>query len=292
MKTSLKRITTKDNIELVGLLHEPDTGSDTVLVHVHGMAGNFYENKFLDNIAETLTNSGIAFFAFNNRGCESIKDLTATVDGKKKFVKVGNAYEKFEDCLLDIGAAIDAVSTWGFSKIHLSGHSLGSPKVSYYLATTADSRVNSVLLLSPSDMLGLVRSDSERFKKDIKEATDKVTSGRGNELLSTQVWDEYPISGATYLSLFGDDSPVAVFNFHKPSDRLETLGKIHQPLIVIMGRKDDSLVVSIEETMERITNACTKSPHVETVILGDANHGYFGDEQALADAIKIWILKI
>ena len=81
MKVSTKRIYTKDGIELFGLLYEPDSKSNTVLVHVHGMGGNFYENKFLDAIAETLTSNGIAFFTFNNRGCEFIKDLYEVKDG-------------------------------------------------------------------------------------------------------------------------------------------------------------------------------------------------------------------
>ena len=101
MKTSLHRIVTKDSIELVGLLYEPEVPTKKVLVHVHGMAGNFYENKFLDFMAKTLTAKGISFFAFNNRGCELMKDLTKTNNGTRQIVRIGDAYEIFEDCLLD-----------------------------------------------------------------------------------------------------------------------------------------------------------------------------------------------
>ncbi len=57
MKTSLQRLQTKDGIELVGLMYEPDAGSKEILVHVHGMSGNFYENTFLDAIAKKLTDT-------------------------------------------------------------------------------------------------------------------------------------------------------------------------------------------------------------------------------------------
>ncbi len=180
----------------------------------------------------------------------------------------------------------------GFSEVHLSGHSLGSPKVAYYLAETQDSRIESVLFLSPSDMLGLVRVNPERFKQDLEEATKMVNTGKGGELLSRQVWDEYPMSAATYINLFADDSKAGVFNFHNPTDTLETLSKITQPLFATMGRKDDSLVVSIEETMERITKAASNSKKVETKILGDANHGYIGSENQLAETINQWIQKL
>lgn len=292
MKTSLKRIYTEDGLELVGLLYEPDSATKKVLVHVHGMGGNFYENAFLDAIAKALTDSDIAFFAFNNRGCESFKDLTKVVNGKRTNVTIGNAYEKFEDCLLDIKSAIDAVTKWGFEKIHLSGHSLGTPKVAYYASQTKDERIASILLLSPSDMLGLVRDQAERFKANSEEAKNLVKLGKGRELLSWQVWDEYPISASSYLSLFSEGSAVDIFNFYNPSGTLEALSKITRPLFAVMGRKDSSLIVPIDETMQRITKATPKSLKVETKILGDANHGYDGYEEQLAEAILEWVEKI
>lgn len=288
----LKRIITKDNLELVGLLYEPKEKTNKVLVHVHGMCGNFYENKFLDSIAETLTNNNVAFFVFNNRGCETFKDLVKVINGNKTYVRIGNAYEKFEESVFDIAAAIDFVSVSGFSEIHLSGHSLGSPKVAYYLKETKDNRVKSVLFLSPSDMLGLVRANSDKFKKSLEEAIQKVAAGKGDQLLSQLVWDEYPLSAETYLNLFADDSKAAVFNFYKPLDTLDVISKITQPLFAIMGKKDDALVVSIDETMERITKAANNSKKVETKILGDADHGYNGFENELADAIKQWIQRL
>ncbi len=291
MKISSRRIYTTDGLELFGLLYEPEIKTSSVVVHVHGMAGNFYENIFLDYLAKTLTDQGIAFFTFNNRGCESFKDLPRIMEGKRSYARMGNAYENFEDCILDISSAINMMAKEGFSKIQLSGHSLGCAKVSYYLAETADSRINSVLLLSPADMLGLVRVDEKRFEKDNEEAILLTKAGKGNELISHQVWDEYPLSAYTYLSLFGNASKAAIFNFYDPSDMLEVLARITQPMSTIMGRKDDALVVSIEETMSRIEKAAKSSSHVETKILGDANHSYTGDEQNLADEILRWVKK-
>jgi alpha-beta hydrolase superfamily lysophospholipase len=131
MKTTLYKVLTEDSLELPGLLYEPETPTQKVLVHVHGMAGNFYENKFLDVIAETLTSNGIAFYVFNNRGTEFIKDMYKVGKEKREVIRLGDTYEKFEDCLIDIKAAIDFVESKGFNNIHLSGHSLGGPKVAY-----------------------------------------------------------------------------------------------------------------------------------------------------------------
>jgi len=165
MKTSLHRIQTKDYLELHGLLHQPDKKTKTVLAHVHGMAGNFYENKWLDSVAEILTKNGIAFCPFNNRGNGHITTFVKRVGKKISYPRIGNAYEKFEDCLIDIKAHIDFLEKQGFTNIHLSGHSLGAPKIAYYTAKTKDKRLKSVILLSPSDMLGLVRDDIKKFNK-------------------------------------------------------------------------------------------------------------------------------
>ncbi|MAZ56364.1 hypothetical protein CL653_01070 [bacterium] len=290
MKTTFHRIYTEDGLELHGLLHEPDQPTKAVLVHVHGMGGNFYENKFVDYLAKELTDAGIALCVFNNRGCELIKDTYKIVEGAKpEMVRVGTAYEIFEESVLDIQRFIKFVEDAGFSKIHLSGHSLGCPKTAYYISETQDERISSLLLMSPSDMLGLVRSQPEQCKKSIEEAKQLMSAGKGQQLLSDWVWGEYPTSAQTYLSLFGDDAEDAIFNFYNPDDKLEALSKIKIPTYAVMGTKDDALVVPIEETFSRMEGALLNSSKVKTEILGEANHGYRGHEQELADSVTAWI---
>lgn len=288
MKTTLHRLITKDNLELVGLLYEPDSGSNKILVHVHGMAGNFYENRFLDYIAETLTLNGIAFFAFNNRGTEFIKDMYKIEGEKRNVVRLGDTYEKFEDCLLDIKAAIDFAESKGFSQIHLSGHSLAGPKVAYYSANAEDKRILSVIFLSPADMVGLARADKD-FERDITTAKKMIAEGKGKEIIPFDIWGDCILSADSYMNLSDESSDVAIFNFYNPQDELRVLGKITIPSVTIMGRKDHVVIVPIEDLMGRIEKAMILSPKVETKILGDADHAYNGYGQELADALKTWV---
>ncbi len=291
MKTTFQRIITKDNIELAGLLYEPDEGSNKVLVHVHGMAGNFYENKFLDFLAHTLTANGIAFFVFNNRGCEYIKDMFRVVDGWRKVVRIGDTYEKFEDCILDIETAINFVEQKGFTEIHLSGHSLGGPKVAYYVSTTKDRRLKSVIFLSPADMVGLAKLDKD-YAVDIKMAKEMIAQGKGKEIMPKIIWGEGHLTADTYMDLSDDKSKVAIFNFYNSKDKFYVLSTISIPAMTIMGRKDGALSIPIEQTMEIIKKVMTSSKRVETIILGDANHQYDGYQQELADTVKTWIQKM
>lgn len=290
MKTTPFRIYTKDNLELFGLLYEPETATKKVLVHVHGMAGNFYENKFLDFIAQTLTANGIAFLSFNNRGCEFIKDLYKVENGKRSIVRYGDAFEIFDDCVLDIAAAIDFAESKGFTEVHLSGHSLGSPKAAYYLTQVSDSRVSSVLFLSPTDMVGLAKAD-QNYKRDLETATKMIAEGNGAEILPFLVFGECYLSAKSYMSLHHESSNVSVFNLHNLESKLEVLSKIKIPTITVVGKADSVLVVPIDAFIKRITLALVSSPKVESKVLGDADHGYDGYEQQLADTIKDWILK-
>jgi pimeloyl-ACP methyl ester carboxylesterase len=289
MKTSFHRIYTNDGLELHGLLYKPDNESRTVLAQVHGMAGNFYENKYLDSLANTLTRNNIAFSPFNNRGNGHITTFVKRNNDKIEYVKAGNAHERFEDCLIDIKSHIDFLESQGFTNIHLSGHSLGAPKVVYYLSKSQDKRIKSLILLSPADMIGLVKDNEQRFKEEITEAEKLVKEGNGNSLLSREVYDEYPISANTYLNFFGNDSKIGVLNFHKKEDEFKALSLINQPMLTVMGRKDDVLIVPIEEIMETIKKKAISSRKCEYNILGEATHDYRGFEQELANSVLDWL---
>jgi dienelactone hydrolase len=72
---------------------------------------------------------------------------------------------------------------------------------------------------------------------------------------------------------------------------LSVLGKIAVPSLTVMGRKDHVVIIPIEDIMQRIKESMISSPKVETKILGDADHGYNGYENYLADAIKDWLIE-
>ena len=45
MKQELVRINSMDEIEQPGILYIPDKTTDKIVIHVHGLNGNFYENR-------------------------------------------------------------------------------------------------------------------------------------------------------------------------------------------------------------------------------------------------------
>ena len=75
MKQELVRINSTDGIQMPGILYTPDKTSKKIVIHVHGLNGNFYENNFLDSVSKSYTDKGFAFLTFNNRGREFITEL-------------------------------------------------------------------------------------------------------------------------------------------------------------------------------------------------------------------------
>lgn len=289
MEISLHKIYTDDGLELSGVLYRPEKETKIAVAHVSGMAGDFYSHKYLDVIAKNLTENNIAFCPFNNRGSGYITYLFKKTNNEIKTIRFGAAEEKFEDCILDIKAHLNFLENQGFSEIHLQGHSLGAPKVAYYQVKTQDKKVKSLILLSPPDMLRLVREDEKRFKEDIETAERMIKEGNDDKLMPRDVWDEHPITARAYFNLFGDNSEAAIFNFYNPDDEFKILSQVSCPIFTIMGRKDDVLVISIEDIMRIIKEKAKSSPRCEYEILGDATHDYREFEQRLADTVLKWI---
>ena len=115
---------TEDKIELCGLLHEPEKETCEIVIAVHGMQRE-------DIKAGELTDNGIAYFTFNNRGHDLVNLTNKRCDDKSFKIQCGTSLENIEDSYYDIKAAINSMLTEKYKKIHLQGHSLGCTKIVY-----------------------------------------------------------------------------------------------------------------------------------------------------------------
>src|SRR3990167_10814196 len=130
---------TPDNLWLHAL-HLRAQDSNAVFLNVHGTASNFYEEYFIEVLAEKLAYQGISMLSTNNRG-------TGVYDA---WQGNGAAVEKFSDCLIDIDSWVEFALEQGYEKIILSGHSLGAEKVTYYMIRGKYAgKVSALVLLAP-----------------------------------------------------------------------------------------------------------------------------------------------
>lgn len=291
MKTTSHKINTKDGIVLRGLINEPENSTKKIVAHVHGTASNFYEGFFLQPIALTLAEKDVAFSPFNNTGNGLVTTLVKETQNKPESIAGGTYIERFENCVTDIKAHVDFLESQGYEEIHLSGHSLGASKIAYYLTQTKDPRIKSVLLLSPPDILGLVKIANFDFDTWINLATKMSKENEGDKIMPEWINGMYPITANTFVNFFADESNATIFNFLNSNDRFDVLSKISVPVFVAMGTMDDFLTISIDETMNIIKRHTKSSPKCETYIIDGASHSYHDHGKELAEKVTNWIVE-
>ncbi len=286
MKTSFQRITTKDGLELHGLLFEPDKRTNSVLVHIHGWVGNFYEDEFVDYVAKAAASKRFAFFTFNNRGAGIINDFIKRKKTKVDYVRIGGSLEEFKDCILDIKAAVDFLTKRGYKKIILQGHSLGCQKATFYKYKTGDKRVKGLILLGPVDDIGFSQEKlKSKYKKSLNIAKEMVKNNKGDKPVPK--WMAfYPLLNARMFLDVADpeSSSGRLFNY---SGKLKEIKNINCPILAIFGSKDEYQSKPAEKL--RILKGNAKDCDIKLV--NNAGHGFVGFEEDLSKLIGDWLIK-
>lgn len=278
---------TADNVELFGLLQKPITDTDDVVISVHGMQSNCYKKRE-DILAKNITESGIAYFAFNNRGTE-LMCYTKKTDGTKT-LNGGSAYEDVLESYYDIKGAIYKMLELGYTKIHLQGHSLGCTKVVYTYNKLKEEKaavldnVKSVILLSLVDLVDLQKYDLgiEKYNKVLEYAIQKESRGEEMDLLPFDSFD-HPISVKTYLRYYRDNKDIDFARFWDKNYTFPELNNIKVPLFLTWGEKDlviQDLKELIEFLKEKIQN-----PNLNIGYIKDTDHGYTSKEKELSEEI-------
>lgn len=291
MTTEFIRFKTADGFELHGLLSNPRNQKATrVIIHVHGLAGNFYENRFVHEIAARAISEGIAFFSFNNRGHGHISDILRETEIGIESVRLGGAYEKFHDCLFDIDAALAFMSKTGIQEVVLQGHSSGANKIVFHHSQRNDSIVKGLVLISPCDDVGLQHDATMEKAADLLELAQKmVAEGKGSVLMPDGSFFTFPMSASTYVDYFRPGSDQDVFPYRNPNDNFPALGSVQVPILVTFGQRGDYVLGSLEETCDLLKRKAKKSPSFRSTLISQASHTYSGKEDALATEIISWV---
>lgn len=173
-------VPTKRGSVLNGVLFRPreKKNTDTVMIAITGIHGNFYSNPFYYNIGDTLNSANYDFiYAQTNDAFGQIE--TFNVNTKEKEI-IGSWNERFSYTDEDIDAYLTWACKEGYEHIILAGHSLGANKVIYYLSNNHDPRVEHFFLLSPANLTYMMSGVTAREKQMIK---DQVKRGDGDKLL-------------------------------------------------------------------------------------------------------------
>ncbi len=289
MRGELVRITAEDGLELVGFYTSPDGGAQRAVLHTHGLAGNFYENRFASAIAESVVAKGLAFLTYNNRGHDYRSD-NLVGEGVGTEVRLGGAsFDLFDECVLDIGGCASFLEERGHGQIYFEGHSLGTNKTVRYLSERLDPRAVGAILISPPDMFGIREQALEgAIDGIVSAARELVAEGKGETLLDTGY--VVPFSAATVVSVYGDARTTDVFPFRlgRAGD-YSVLSSLSLPILVTFGTVEEAVTVPVDEAAALIRERASAAASVDVVIVEGANHTYFGLEEALASAVADFV---
>jgi pimeloyl-ACP methyl ester carboxylesterase len=292
VKGQLCRTMTADGLELQGFMASPEGGKPIGgVIHVHGLAGNFYENRFVDSVAAAVAARDLCFLTINTRGRDYLSDfICEKPDGTKTYSQIGGIHEVFEDCLADIDAWVGFLRAGGTRRIVLQGHSHGALKVAYYLFRRPDPGIAGLILLSPSDDFGCQRARiGERFDEALQVARRMVGGGKGRDLMP-EAYFHYPVSANTYLDIFDEGSKLRMFNLSRTDSReFKELGSIGLPVLALVGSVDEAFLDTPAAYLEQMRAEMKATPDFSGYVIEGAPHNYLDFEEDVAERIGAWL---
>lgn len=280
---------TEDEIELVGLLERPTNPTKRVVISVHGMQSNCLKRRE-DILSKEISNAGVAYFAFNNRGAE-LMTYTRKTTGEK-ILNGGSVYEDVLDGYYDIKGAINKMLELGYTDIYLQGHSLGCTKIVYtYNKLKNENNVKNikgVMLLSLVDIPDCQKYDlGDKYAEMMKYAENKEKEGKLNDLMPIESFD-HPICVRSYLRYFKYNKDIDFARFWDKDYNFKELNNIQIPLFLRWGNVHDLVLKNLSNLIE-ILKSKIQNEKLDIGYIDGADHGYTGKEETLAKEIISFI---
>ncbi len=276
---------TEDDIELVGLLETPNNPTNKVVISIHGMQSNCLKTRE-HILSKTISEAGIAYFAFNNRGHE-LMTYTRKTNGEK-LLNGGAVYEDVLDGYYDIKGAINKMIELGFNDIYLQGHSLGCTKIVYgYNKLKQENNVSNIkgiILLSLVDIPDCQKYDlGNKYDEMMEYAETKEKEGKLDELMPLGSFD-HPISVKTYLRYFKYNEKIDFAKFSDKNYDFKELNNIQIPLFLRWGNVHELVIQNLDELVSFLKSKI-KNDKLDIGYIDGADHGYTGKEEMLAKQI-------
>ena len=279
-------VATKRGVVLNGVLFRPEEErkSETVMIAITGIHGNFYSNPFYYNIGDTLNSGGIDFiYAQTNDAFGRIMTVNVNT-GKEELI--GSWNERFSYTDEDIDAYLTFAEKAGYEHIILAGHSLGVNKVIYYLSRNYDPRVEHFFFLSPANIEHMMSGVTEWEKEAIRK---QVERGDGNEMLS------FPFMGwvecIAYTAYDWQFSGL-LNNVHtSPDGDFSQAEKITHNGALLVGTYDNFTDGDPVEFLKNLNRHMPTADQNDLIFIEKTGHTYQMKNQEVADLILSQIKK-
>ncbi len=250
-------VAAEDKTPLQGLLWEPQTRGDSVVLMVPGgtTGAALFPAHDYSPLAQLLTANGYAFLLTNMRA------------------SYNNAYAEYGDAIKDVAGFVGYAKSKGYARIAILGISLGGPRMAQYVAERNDPAVKAVGFIAsiPSPYLEYqVRSsdaDKRRLEAALQNARDLVAQGKGQQGVEFANWFPGAVSimgtAKWLLSFFGAPSDAG-----SPSS-VKYGPQIKVPALVIHGDSDE---LALPPNAQKIYDSLTAAPQRDLVWVKGASH--------------------
>ncbi len=276
------RFDARDGVALAGLLSRGHRHSPTCIIFVHGMMGSMTSSVSL--ALHGHIGRGFDVFSINTRGAGMVSGFSRKLgNGRTRRYTIGTCMERFEDCVHDIGGAVDAARRMGYRRVVLCGHSTGCQKIAYYQYRMRDRRVGALVLVAPADDYNIARKRLGTGIGRIRNAcTRMMSSGKGNAVapdtsgFSAQRLDSILDPGRAEARMFNYDGDLGEF------------ACIKIPVLAVFGSEEENAPRPVAQCLERLSMV-SGSRRFDAMLVEGADHNFHGMGKALAATICKWL---
>lgn len=285
----LVRFDATDGIGLAGLLFEPAKRSQSVVIWLHGTGGSsVFESRRTNLLASALTDRGLAFFPFNNRGAHVVRRIGQDLGGA--------AFEKIKQCVPDIDGAVRELWRRGYRNIYVAGHSTGANKIAVYDHYKRRNRIRGYLLIAGGDDVGLMLEQlgPRGLRTMLAKARREIAAKRGREFVPYAL-SELPMTWQGIYDLANPDGDYNVFPYREAitgprvsrKPLFHYIREIRKRSLYIYGAEDQYAEGNVSGFVEVLAQQV--SDRAEIVVLAGADHGFTGHEADLGKLMAEWI---
>jgi pimeloyl-ACP methyl ester carboxylesterase len=267
-----------------------DAGSDAVVVHIHGMCGSYYHNRFILPMLDCLAATKMSALLVNTSGHDY---LAETINGDVPNF-VGGSVATQAEIDRDLSAIVRA-ARGRFARIYLQGHSYGCDIIA---RNVKEGRIaaDGMIFLSPADSRALQEhysGETVAAQRQRLTETHGSTDGPIGPLHLKEVGIRaralsYPIpmTRKAILSFLRDD--VRVFRYaSEPSAATATgVKSISVPAFAYLG-DEDPLLLGRQAIARQVIGAMFDEVTFAAAVGGD--HHFTGLEEQIFEEVARWV---
>ncbi len=274
------RVNTPRGLELKGAIWG-DASMDTVVIMMSGICSNVFQNDLLSSTGELLSANNIAYIAGHAMDAFSCLAYSDFSIGKQR--NTGVVFDDFSIVYEDVEAYIKYAKEFGFKRIILAGHSLGSNKIIHYLGNTSDNFVDYFIVTAPVD-LGYWFTVMPNVSDCIELAQKFVEEGRGNDILPYMFGGFSPMSANSVLSFYNafNLKNCPVISNDGETDSLFNI-KINGAFVI--GSKDSLTAGDAKGFMQKINSYCKRPSDNRVIVVPEASHIFYNKHEEYAQTI-------